>query len=79
MRIGVDGGASAVPGEEQKQESTERGYCATSPTRARRWILEGPSRIMHGECKYCHFERAVRPFKVSVGFGNSRGRRCAGA
>ena len=50
--------------KEQEQESTERGYCAMSPTGAHRWILEGPSQTMRGECKYCHAERTFSPFEA---------------
>ena len=60
--------------KEQQQASTERSYCAMSPTGAHRWIIEGPSQTMRGECTYCHAERTFRPYDESGGFNNSRGR-----
>ena len=60
--------------EQQQQTSTERSYCAMSPTGAHRWILGAPRQTMSGECKYCHAERTFSPFEESVRFNNSRGK-----
>ena len=65
--------------KEQPTTTTERSYCAMSPTGAHRWILEGPGQVMRGECKYCHEERTFSPFEESVGFNNSRGKTPRGA
>lgn len=60
--------------EQQQDTQAERSYCAMSPTGAHRWMLEGASQTMRGECKYCHAERTFRPFEETVGFNNSRGK-----
>ncbi len=60
--------------KKQQPASTERSYCAMSPTGAHRWIIEGPRQTMRGKCKYCHAERTFSPFDESMGFNNSRGR-----
>ena len=65
--------------EQQPETQAERSYCAMSPTGAHRWILEGASQTMRGECKYCHAERTFRPFDETVGFNNSRGKTHKGA
>ena len=54
--------------KEQQQASTNRSYCAMSPTAAHRWIIEGPRQTMRGECKYCHAERTFSPFEGSMAF-----------
>ena len=60
--------------KDQPATTTDRSYCAMSPTGAHRWILEGASQTMRGECKHCHAERTFRPFEETVGFNNSRGK-----
>ena len=60
--------------KEQQPASTERSYCAMSPTGAHRWIIEEASQTMRGECKYCHAERTFSPFEGSMGFNIWKGR-----
>ena len=47
--------------EQQQDTQAERSYCAMSPTGAHRWMLEGPSQTMRGECKYCHADPPGSP------------------
>lgn len=46
--------------------------CPDSPTGAHHWVIGAPGAAMSGECKYCHVERAFRPFAdEEIGFNNS--------
>jgi hypothetical protein len=61
-----------VTTKEQPQAKAEHNSnCSDSPTGAHHWVLGSPSATMHGECKYCHAERAFTPFEDEVGFNNS--------
>ena len=71
--------AESMTTKEEPRTEVNGSSCPDSPTGAHHWVLGAPSTTMSGRCKYCHAERAFRPFDEPSGFNNSPKKRRGGA